>query len=302
MKSEHFLNNCNTMLWGRVLALAGLMFCGLLMSAIVGLGFVNLAKLDEAYMGRLLQFLATIFVFILPAMVYVRMFGGKLGSGLLLNVVGDRRVLLPVVLSMFLLLPSITFLGYVNEQMSFPDFMRPLEDWMRMMEDKAQENADLFFRDTDLPAVVCNMLVMAVMAGFAEELLFRGALMHALSGRMPGGHAAIWIVAVIFSAFHLQFYGFVPRLLLGAYLGYLVYWSRSLWPAILAHFTNNAIIVVFMGIGSLKDMSIATGEIHSEEIGLYALASALTLPLFACCVRFVYKRRLSVEANFQSSQ
>ena len=57
-------------------------------------------------------------------------------------------------------------------------------------------------------------------------------------------HIAIWITAFIFSAVHMQFYGFVPRMLLGALFGYMFVWTGSLWVPVLMHFVNNGIAVV----------------------------------------------------------
>jgi len=84
-----------------------------------------------------------------------------------------------------------------------------------------------------------NLIFLSVVPGIVEELFFRGAFQGLLSRIVPPT-AAIWITAFIFSAVHGQVYGFVPRMLLGALMGYLVAYSGSLLPAIWAHFLNNA--------------------------------------------------------------
>ena len=88
-------------------------------------------------------------------------------------------------------------------------------------------------------------------------------------------HLAIWITAIIFSAIHLQFYGFIPRMLLGALLGYLFYWSGNLWLSILAHFVNNgfAVVVAYLinsNIISEDAETIGAGD-HSIIIGMSSL-------------------------------
>ena len=90
-----------------------------------------------------------------------------------------------------------------------------------------------------------NILIIGVLAGFGEELFFRGTFMRLMTTGRVNPHVAIWTVAVVFSAMHLQFFGFVPRTLLGAYFGYLLYWSRSLWVPIIIHASNNIIYVVW---------------------------------------------------------
>ena len=58
-------------------------------------------------------------------------------------------------------------------------------------------------------------------------------------------HVSIWVVAAVFSALHMQFFGFIPRLVLGGLFGYLYFWSRTIWVPVLAHFINNLIAVGF---------------------------------------------------------
>jgi membrane protease YdiL (CAAX protease family) len=89
-----------------------------------------------------------------------------------------------------------------------------------------------------------NVFLIAVLAAVGEELLFRGLLLRLLFDKTRNVHAAVWISSVIFSAIHLQFYGFFPRMLLGAYFGYLLWCSKSIWLPILAHFIYNATAVI----------------------------------------------------------
>ena len=79
-------------------------------------------------------------------------------------------------------------------------------------------------------------------------------------------HTIIWIAAILFSAFHLQFYGFLPRMILGAYFGYLLYWSKSIWIPVFAHFVNNAFAVIGMSDSRLKDNEFVTGDIPAEHL------------------------------------
>ena len=90
------------------------------------------------------------------------------------------------------------------------------------------------------------MLVIAVLPAIGEELVFRGLIQNELYRGTKNIHVAIWVAAILFSAIHFQFFGFVPRLLLGALFGYLYYWSRNLWIPILAHFVNNGLSVLVM--------------------------------------------------------
>jgi membrane protease YdiL (CAAX protease family) len=91
--------------------------------------------------------------------------------------------------------------------------------------------------------IIC-LLVVALIPAIGEEFLFRGALMRILGAWIKKPHLVVWITAFIFSAFHFQFYGFFPRLLLGAFLGYVYLYSGNIWVPITAHFLNNGLAVV----------------------------------------------------------
>lgn len=114
---------------------------------------------------------------------------------------------------------------------------------MRASENTAGNSIRLVLGGTSAGDLIMSILIVGVAAGFSEELYFRGALQRMLGGGTIGQHGAVWIAAVIFSIFHFQFFGFVPRLLLGAFFGYLLLWSGCIWLPVLAHITNNTLYV-----------------------------------------------------------
>ena len=97
-------------------------------------------------------------------------------------------------------------------------------------------------------------------------------------------------MAILFSAFHLQFYGFLPRMLLGAYFGYLLYWSRNIWIPVFAHFVNNAFAVISMSDIHLRENEFITGDISNANLLPYSALAVVTLVLFFLCTRHI--RRL----------
>lgn len=140
--------------------------------------------------------------------------------------------------------PAIAVIAQWNEQIVLPDSLTGVENWMRQMEDAAKDVTDLFLSGETLSDLFLNLLIIAAAAAFVEELFFRGALQQLIEKWLRNGHVAVWTAAFIFSAIHLQFYGFLPRLVMGAVLGYLFLYSRNLWIPMLYHFVNNAAVVV----------------------------------------------------------
>lgn len=100
-----------------------------------------------------------------------------------------------------------------------------------------------------------NLLVIALLPAIMEEAFFRGFVLKTLQ-TVSGVHAAVWISALLFSALHFQAFGFVGRTLLGAIFGYVTMLSGgSLWPAISAHFVNNAAFVVAAYFWGLSEVN-----------------------------------------------
>jgi membrane protease YdiL (CAAX protease family) len=136
-------------------------------------------------------------------------------------------------------LPGLNVLSSLNEGMKLPAFLAGLEDWMQRTEEKAGDLTEAFLTVDNLGGYLVNVLMIALLPAFGEEFLFRGVLQNLFGKWFRNHHWAIWITAIVFSAFHLQFYGFLPRLVLGLIFGYLVFWTGNLWYAIFAHFLNN---------------------------------------------------------------
>lgn len=130
----------------------------------------------------------------------------------------------------------------LNEAMRLPEALAGLESWMKTQELKLEKLTRFFLADTSYWDLLINLIVLAVIPAIGEEFVFRGCLQNILGRWFGNPHAAVWAAAIIFSAIHLQFYGFLPRLLLGALFGYLLLWGKNIWLPVFAHFLNNAAV------------------------------------------------------------
>ncbi|WP_297903057.1 CPBP family intramembrane glutamic endopeptidase [uncultured Parabacteroides sp.] len=181
---------------------------------------------------------------------------------------------------MLLLSPTINLLGLLNKQMELPAFMSPIEEWMQAQENLAEQLTVRLLSSDNIGVILANLIVIAVTAGITEEFLFRGALQRVIGKWSSNPHTIIWVAAILFSAFHLQFYGFLPRMILGAYFGYLLYWSKSIWIPVFAHFINNAFAVIAMSDNRLKDNEFITGEIPPEHLLDFCMIATVLFLLF----------------------
>lgn len=142
--------------------------------------------------------------------------------------------------------PNSIFIDW-NAHIDLPD--GPFEESAKAFEEKAGQIITFLTQFNNVGQFLAGLLVIAVLAGVGEELVFRGLLQPELQKMFRNPHVGIWAAAILFSGFHLQLYGFVPRVLLGALFGYLYYWSGNLVVAMFAHFMNNAMSVIAVYIG-----------------------------------------------------
>ena len=240
-------------------------------------------------MMRMMQLISAIGTFLFPALAVAWLCSPDPEAYLCIKRKTDTKILLLVLASMILMSPTITLTALLNKQMVLPSFMAPVEAWMQTQEALAEQLTNTLLAGDGLLTFLSNLVVMALMAGITEEFLFRGALQRIIGQWTANHHLVIWSAAILFSAFHLQFYGFLPRMLLGAYFGYLLYWSRNIWIPVFAHFANNAFAVIGMSDNRLKENEFITGDISNANLLPYSALAVITLLLFIVCVQRIRK-------------
>ena len=197
-------------------------------------------SLTEVLLSQVLY--TVVFTFITP-WFYLRLFAKKKIEDL--SLVGiDPRLILITVLATFSFMFVNAYVIEWNMNVDLPEFMNGFEELAKKLEKQLAETTEKFTNFQNLPEFIVGLIAISILPGIGEELLFRGVLQNGLHKWSKNMHVAIWISAFLFSAIHLQFYGLVPRMLLGALFGYLYVWSGSLWYAIIAHIANNGIAVI----------------------------------------------------------
>jgi len=238
---------------------------------------------------RDMQFLSQIGGFVFPALLVAYLNSENYKDYLYLNTPFKGSIVFWAMLSMILVQPFLNLITQWNQQMVLPDFMKSVEDYIKSMEDNATKLTEAMLQTKNIPTIIFNILIVAVFAAIGEEFLFRGALQRIFGQMIRNKHIVIWSVAFIFSFIHFQFYGFVPRLLLGAYFGYLLDFSKNLWIPILAHFTNNFLGVMLYTI--YQDDSKQMEAMDNLGNGSTLWLSALSLILFIFAFRQIWRQR-----------
>jgi uncharacterized protein len=186
---------------------------------------------------KVLQIIQTLGIFIVPCLVIASVFSNKVTGYLGLDKNLEFRKLLIVLLLMVSIIPIVNILSSWNEKL-------PLPEALLNFEEEAGILTRAFIKAGSVSGLIYNLFIMAVLPALGEEFLFRGVIQKQLIDWFKKPHVAIFVASLIFSAIHFQFLGFAPRLALGMLLGYLFYYGGNLWMPIIAHFLNNAVIVL----------------------------------------------------------
>jgi membrane protease YdiL (CAAX protease family) len=196
---------------------------------------------------------------------------------------------------MWIQLPLINHLATFNNTLVFPEILRPMGEWMRIQEDQAAKLTEAFLlmpRPSDL---IISLFIMALIPALGEEFLFRSTLQPLIAKWTNKPILAIWITAFVFSFIHFQFFGFLPRFFIGAFLGYLFYWSGSVWYSVIAHFANNGLAVFVYYLEQHEAMNFTTDDLGSgPNATIQIILSLCIIP-----IGLLLFKNISVKTNNQ---
>ncbi|MEQ9285484.1 MAG: type II CAAX endopeptidase family protein [Cyclobacteriaceae bacterium] len=167
-----------------------------------------------------------------------------------------------------------------NMNVQFPEGINEIA---REMEDRGKLLTDFFTNFDSVPYFIFSLIVIAVVPAVGEELLFRGVIQRQILRISGNAHIAVWLAAIFFSAFHFQFFGFVPRMLLGALFGYLFVYSGNLFYPIIAHFVNNGftLAMIYMHQNEWVSYDIENTEsVPLESVAIFAIIGAVLFVFF----------------------
>ncbi|NIJ53564.1 CPBP family intramembrane glutamic endopeptidase [Dyadobacter arcticus] len=270
--------------WGSLLVLIGFVLIGMAVGNILALMILamflsadaesisgllsqlitNPAKVPNGwYALMILQGTVHFFSYLLPSLVYWFYIERRAIGEFNFKKSPSLQIWLLAFLLVLIFIPINSKFIEWNAAMKLPDAWSGLEIWMREKEDQLSVLTSFLTSYTNFSQLLIALFVVTLLPALGEEVLFRGVIQNKLLQQLSNPHVAIWISAAIFSAIHFQFYGFLPRMMLGALFGYLYYWTGSLWVAVYAHFVNNGFVLVMMYLHNIKLVNINIEETKS---------------------------------------
>lgn len=240
---------------------------------------------------NLMQLISGIGTFIIPAFFLAFLMSDDAFKFLQINRKASMQSFILVTIMVLTMLPFINWMIEMNGRMVLPHFLHGLEEWMRKSENDNAELTKYFLEVHSVYGMLFNVLMIGLIPAIGEELLFRGILQRLFQEWTKNIHLSIWVTAALFSALHMQFFGFFPRMLLGVLFGYLLTWSGSLWLPICGHFINNASAVVFTYLFQTE-----VSKIEPDKVGAESQQWFLTLGSFLLMIGILFLIR-KIELN-----
>lgn len=216
----------------------------------------------------LVQFLG---LFVIPTMLFAYFSDPQPGNFLGLRNPQKAAYWILGIAVLLVSIPLVEYLGLLNHKMVIGG---ETQKWMEALEEEAAKQIQFMLNKRTPTELILNLIFISVFAGVGEELFFRGVLQRLLIKLTKNPWAGIILAALLFSGFHFQFFGFLPRLLLGILLGAIYWYSGSLWTAILAHFFYDAFIIVLVYSNPKMIEDTNATIVNPSQLGLMALVSA----------------------------
>ena len=273
-----------------ILLIAGLLISGIDFS-VLDKSAAALSIRDIAFMKYLLIVQDTSLL-VIPSIIILKLMKPESEAKLPGFKIPQTKEVILVVILAFCLFPITSFTGQINSAMHLPDWLSGVEQWMVRQEDKSDNLIESLIAAKTFPVMILNLFLIAVLPAVGEELIFRGVFQKIFYNLFKSGHLAIWFSAFLFSTLHFQFFGFIPRLILGLVFGYLFFWSGSLWVPVISHFVNNAFPVILSYIQDYGHLNTHTDFPLWQQTIITLLSVAISL------VILIYFRNKSISSLF----
>lgn len=192
---------------------------------------------------KIVQLFASGVMFLVPALLFAVIVNRKP----LRHLGFKTRFTLPQLGMVAVIMLAALFLsGALGQVMEWIPLGDKAEKWFRSLEKSYNDQVMVMAQMKSFGDYLFTLLVIAIAPAFFEELLFRGAMQQLMVKWTDKAWLGILITSIVFSAIHFSYYGFLSRMALGIVLGYLFYYSKSIWLPVFGHFLNNGFAVTMM--------------------------------------------------------
>ena len=270
----------------RIFILAALLILGLIIGSVIGVIYPLVSGQDVMSLNslRVMQISSQIFTFVLPPIIYAMLIKENPKESLGIKNVSYHWFIIGFVM-MYAILPLNNVFAEWNAGLKLPESMSRIEELIKEMYESSAVVLEKLVNVNTFGGFVINLIMIAGLAALGEELLFRSIIQTSLIKTCKNAHVGIIIASAIFSFIHFDFYAFIPRLVLGMLLGYMFYYSRSIWVSMFMHFVNNATAVVIYYLNNIGVTNVDVETFGQTQLLPLLISVALMVILFRLAIK-----------------
>ena len=270
----------------RIFILAALLILGLIIGSVIGVIYPLVSGQDVMSLNslRFMQISSQIFTFILPPILYAMLINENPKESLGIKNVSYHWFIIGFIM-MYAILPLNNVFAEWNAGLKLPESMSRIEELIKEMYESSAVVLEKLVNVNTFGGFVINLIMIAGLAALGEELLFRSIIQTSLIKTCKNAHVGIIVASAIFSFIHFDFYAFIPRLVLGMLLGYMFYYSRSIWVSMFMHFVNNATAVVIYYLNNIGVTNVDVETFGQTQLLPLLISIALMAVLFWLAIR-----------------
>ena len=280
----------------RLFILLALIIIGLILGTVTGWAYVLITKSNPQDLNalRFMQISSQLFTFVFPPIAYAFLVKENPVNALGLKKSKTLWILIGIAM-IFAIMPFNSILAEWNANLTLPESMSKIESLMKQMQEAATEIIEKFVSVDTIGGLILNLFMIAGLAALGEELLFRSIIQTSLIKICKNAHIGILIASAIFSFIHFEFYGFFPRLILGMLLGYMFYFSGSIWISMLMHFLNNGTVVFIYFLNNKGITNIDVDTFGQTSIPVLIVSIVVMIVLFLLSIKYSDKERTLID-------
>ena len=280
----------------RLFILLALIIIGLILGTVIGLAYVFITKSYPQDLNalRFMQISNQLFTFVFPPIAYAFLVKENPVNALGLKKSKTLWILIGIAM-IFAIMPFNSVIAEWNANLTLPESMSKIESLMKQMQEAATEIIEKFVSVDTIGGLILNLFMIAGLAALGEELLFRSIIQTSLIKICKNAHIGILIASAIFSFIHFEFYGFFPRLILGMLLGYMFYFSGSIWISMLMHFLNNGTVVFIYFLNNKGITNIDVDTFGQTSIPVLIVSIVVMIVLFLLSIKYSDKERTLID-------
>ena len=270
----------------RIFILAALLILGLIIGSVIGVIYPLVTGQDVMSLNslRFMQISSQIFTFVLPPILYAMLIKENPKESLGIKNVSYHWFIIGFIM-MYAILPLNNVFAEWNAGLKLPESMSRIEELIKEMYESSAVVLEKLVNVNTFGGFVINLIMIAGLAALGEELLFRSIIQTSLIKICKNAHVGIIVASAIFSFIHFDFYAFIPRLVLGMLLGYMFYYSRSIWVSMFMHFVNNATAVVIYYLNNIGVTNVDVETFGQTQLLPLLISIALMIVLFWLAIK-----------------